>query len=154
MGEIAKIELGGKVYEFPVVETHKTAQIKGMPMQKEFEEQPFKWNSPWLIKTPKGYSTLFTHPLNHFDLPFITMSGIVDTDSYTMPINFPFILRSDFEGIIPKGTPIAQIIPIKRDSWLSEKLEYSEKSKFMLDDLRSKLSRAYKERFWTKKEYR
>ena len=140
-------------YEFPIVETHKESQVKGMPMAKEFDPVPYKWNSPWLIRTPKDYSVLFTHPLNHFDLPFHTLSGIVDTDSYTMPVNFPFLLRDDFEGIIPKGTPIAQVIPIKRDSWASKKLPYSEKSKFMLDDLRSTITKAYKERFWNRKEY-
>jgi hypothetical protein len=140
-------------YDFPVVDTHKESQIKGMPMHKEFETTPYKWNSPWVIKTPKNYSVLFTHPLNHFDLPFHTMSGVVDTDSYTMPVNFPFLLKYDFEGVIPKGTPIAQVIPIKRDAWSSKKLPFSEKSKFMLDDLRSTISRAYKENFWNKKEY-
>lgn len=140
-------------YEFPLVDTHKEDQIKGMPLAKEFEPAPYKWNSPWVIRTPKNYSVLFTHPLNHFDLPFHTLSGVVDTDSYTMPVNFPFLLREDFEGVIPKGTPIAQVIPIRRDSWVSEKTTYSEKSKFMLDDLRSTITRAYKERFWNKKEY-
>jgi hypothetical protein len=86
-------------------------------------------------------------------LPFQTFSGVVDTDSYTMPVNFPFLLRKDFEGVIPKGTPIAQVIPIRRDSWTSEKTQYLEKNRFMLDDLRSTLSRAYKERFWNRKEY-
>ena len=140
-------------YDFPVVENHKVDQIKGMLMPKEFEETPYKWNSPWRIVTPKNYSTLFMHPLNHFDLPFQTFSGVVDTDSYTMPVNFPFLLRKDFEGVIPKGTPIAQVIPIRRDSWTSEKTQYLEKNRFMLDDLRSTLSRAYKERFWNRKEY-
>lgn len=140
-------------YEFPIIEIHKADQVKGMPMAKELEPVPYKWNNPWVIRTPKNYSVLFTHPLNHFDLPFQTLSGVVDTDSYTMPVNFPFLLREDFEGIIPKGTPIAQVIPIKRDAWASEKLPYSEKSRYMLDDLRSTMVRAYKEKFWNKKEY-
>ena len=73
------------------------------------------------VKTPKGYSLLVTHPLNRLDLPFVALSGIVDTDVEPLrPGNYPVFLKKDFEGIIPKGTPILQIIPIKRESWKSE----------------------------------
>jgi hypothetical protein len=34
-----------------------------------------------------------------------------------VPVNFPFFIRKDFEGIIPAGTPIAQAIPFKRTDW-------------------------------------
>jgi len=76
-----------------------------------------KFINPWGIKTPKGYSTLFVNPM-HRELPFNILPGVVDTDKYTQPVNFPFTLRDEkFEGLIPKGTPIAQVIPFKRDSW-------------------------------------
>jgi hypothetical protein len=29
----------------------------------------------------------------------------------------PFYIKEDFTGVIPKGTPIAQIIPFKRELW-------------------------------------
>jgi hypothetical protein len=77
------------------------------------------WLPQWGWKTPRGYSTLVTHPLNRFDLPFTTMSAVVDSDKYFTGGNIPFFIKEDFEGVIPKGTPFAQIIPIKRKKWIS-----------------------------------
>jgi hypothetical protein len=76
-----------------------------------------KWINPWAIQTPKGYSTFFTQPM-HRESPFTILDGIVDTDNYTAPVNFPFVLNDwGFEGLIPAGTPMAQVIPFKRESW-------------------------------------
>ena len=78
--------------------------------------------SPWLIKTPPGYSCLFVPPLNHSNLPFRPLSGVVDTDKYSnMPINFPSVPKKFPEKqqtkIIPVGTPLVMVIPFKRESW-------------------------------------
>jgi hypothetical protein len=107
------------------------------------------------IKTPKGYSLLVTQPLNRLDLPFIALSGIVDTDVEPLrPGNYPVLLRKDFEGVIPKGTPILQIIPIKRESWQSEV------DKSLLDtwmryiyQVTSVFYGWYKNKAWVRKEY-
>lgn len=78
------------------------------------------WNHN-LVRTPKGYSSLITHPFNRFDLPFTTLSGVVDTDGIQDPTGaIPFYIKEDFEGIIPAGTPIYQIMPFKRDDWESK----------------------------------
>lgn len=72
------------------------------------------------IKTPKGYSTLFCNPMHRENI-FNILPGVVDTDRYSAPINFPFVFTDpNFEGIIPAGTPIAQVIPFKRDNWKME----------------------------------
>lgn len=75
------------------------------------------WTPKWGWKSPRGYSILVTHPLNRFDLPFTTMSGLVDSDKFYGSGNIPFFIRNDFEGTIEKGTPFAQLIPIKRKRW-------------------------------------
>lgn len=78
----------------------------------------FVWQYPIGFKTPKNYSLLVTHPFNRYDLPFITTSGIVDADSKAITGgNLPFFLKVGFSGLIPAGTPFAQITLIKRDSW-------------------------------------
>ena len=64
------------------------------------------------IKLPKDYSLLFLSPINRFDLPFLSITGIVDCDMYTGTVHFPFFIKNSFTGIIEKGTPIVQIIPI------------------------------------------
>jgi hypothetical protein len=81
--------------------------------------QAFKWVNHWITKTPKGWSCLFTHPMHHDDLPFRCLPALVDTDKFPEPVNFPFFLKKDFSGLIPKGTPIIQILPFKRDRFVS-----------------------------------
>ena len=80
----------------------------------------FAWSSPWGLELPEGYSALFMTPMNRFDLPFTTLSGIVDSDMTMARGNLPFFLKSGFEGIIPVGTPIYQVMPFKRENWQSE----------------------------------
>jgi hypothetical protein len=80
----------------------------------------FIWHPQSIFRLPAGYSALITNPLNRFDLPFTTMSGIVDADGIMHKGNIPFFIKDGFEGYIAKGTPIAQIIPFKRDSWKME----------------------------------
>lgn len=88
-----------------------------MPRPAGHYENHLVWSGFWGWKTPRGYSSLLTHPLNRFDLPFTTTSGIVDSDKFWGSGNIPFFIKEDFVGVIPAGTPIAQIIPIKRKSW-------------------------------------
>lgn len=80
-----------------------------------------KWNNPWAIKTPPGYSTMFVQPM-HRESVFTILPGIVDTDEYYAAVHFPFVLNNadTFEGIIPAGTPMVQVIPFKRDNWKME----------------------------------
>jgi hypothetical protein len=75
------------------------------------------WSNKWGWKTPRGYSTIVTHPFNRFDLPFTTMSGFMDTDKISVNGNVPFFLKEGFYGVIPEGTPYAQVIPVKRKFW-------------------------------------
>lgn len=111
--------------------------------------------NPWAIKTPKGYSVLFVQPF-HRESVFTILPGIVDTDSYTIPVNFPFVINdSNFEGTIPMGTPIAQVIPFKRDSWKMEfgsEIERNEQVN-VTTKIRTKFFDKYKSMFWNKKEY-
>ncbi len=98
-----------------VLETHSSDQFLLYPNIKT-ESVP-KLLNKWSIKTPKGYSVLICNPM-HQDNIFDILEGVVDTDNYSVPINLPFQLKNkDFQGLIPAGTPIAQIIPFKRDSW-------------------------------------
>jgi hypothetical protein len=66
----------------------------------------------------------------------------------------PFFLKQDFEGIIPEGTPIVQIIPIKRDSWESIRSKYDDRFvKNSLYQIGKTLYGGYKKLFWQKKSY-
>ncbi|MBV9419483.1 MAG: hypothetical protein JO348_06890 [Alphaproteobacteria bacterium] len=97
---------------------HDPAQVTGTPL---FDADRFlvKFHNLWTIEAPEGYSLMFTHPLNRFDLPFTTLSGMVDCDRYRDAwIHFPANWHdTNFSGVLPKGTPIAQCFPIRREKW-------------------------------------
>ena len=111
-----------------------------------------KFVNPWAIKTANGYSCLFTAP-KHRDNPFTILDGIVDTDKYDAAVNFPFVLNDPkWEGIIPAGTPIAQVIPFKRDAFEMQ-IKDNNYTKTVAQ-LKSKFFNSYKTQFWQRKEYK
>lgn len=112
------------------------------------------WTPKWGFKSPKGFSTLVTHPLNRFDLPFTTSSGIIDSDVFHGSGNVPFFLKEGFEGVIPKGTPYVQLIPIKRENWMAV---YDPSMVDVIPEVGEKLRGVdrgyYRDNFWVKKVY-
>lgn len=111
------------------------------------------WTSQVCLELPKGYSALITHPLNRYDLPFITSSGIID--DYEMSTgNIPFFIKYGFEGVIPRGTPIAQIIPFKREDW-SHEVEEGLAERAQINGKRSTnvVSGWYKKNIWKRKTF-
>jgi hypothetical protein len=115
-----------------------------------------KWMNHWAIRTPKGYSTMFIQPM-HRESVFTILPGIVDTDEYYAPVNFPFVVNDlNFEGLIPKGTPIAQVIPFKRESWTMQfggEKEVKEQA-LVSGNLHTKFFDKYKTMFRKEKEYK
>lgn len=97
---------------------HEPSQVTGTPL---FDADRFlvKFHNLWTIAAPEGWALLFTHPVNRFDLPFTTLTGLVDADRWRDAfVHFPAWWRDpDFEGVLPKGTPVAQCIPVRRESW-------------------------------------
>ena len=102
---------------------------------------------------PDGYSGLIVHPLNRLDLPFFTISGTVDFDTFYYPkvTNIPFYIKKGFSGIIPKGTPMFQIIPVKREHWESKK----EKNHTEENNLKNSIFKngIYRKDNWVKKRF-
>ena len=124
-----------------------SAQIPNVPGYTLFTSA---WELFYNMKLPKGYSAIFTQPLNRFDLPFICSTGIMDMDTGVGPGAVPFAVKEDFTGMIPAGTPIVQIIPFKREEWVSE---YSEKEIKINWNPRSYATGWYKKNLWKKKKY-
>jgi len=77
----------------------------------------FKSNSPWLIKTPPGYS-VFQMPLfYHFNGDYSVLPGVVDTDIHT-EMNQQVLYHSDKQEIfIKRGDPFVLYIPFKRTKY-------------------------------------
>lgn len=114
----------------------------------------FHWITNWEPKTPKGYSTMYHHPSNRLDLPFHTLTGIIDTDSWSISGPLPFLVKKGFEGIIPAGTPIYQITFIKRETWISKQLKYNEEfQKKHFYNIKKFFYGGYKKLYWNKKNF-
>lgn len=132
-------------------------QADNYPTNRKHKNDFPKFGNTWSIKTPFGYSVYITSPIHH-DLPFKTLEGVVDTDTYVNPILFPFVLKEEkWEGVISAGTPIAQVIPFKRQSWVHE-IVTGEKAReqYLKNEklLHSMMVDAYKNLFWRRKQYR
>lgn len=125
-----RIEDGAFEWDWPVpgaqlsnytrapIDFHDNSQVVGSPF---FEADRFliKFVNFWTIELPPGFSLLVTHPVNRPDLPFLTLTGLVDSDLYKDNfVNFPARwLEPDFKGTLPRGTPVAQCIPLARASF-------------------------------------
>jgi hypothetical protein len=139
----------------PAIMDHRQSDKQHFPKINGFCSQEFVWNQVWIPELPAGYSMLYIHPLNRFDLACQSLSGIVDHDELVMEkiATHPFFVREGFKGVIPKGTPMFQMIPIKRDSWNSvfEKFDNQLLSKSL--KIRQYFVGGYKKLFWKKKDY-
>lgn len=140
------------------IEVRDIKSLGHLDIPEEYEKISFVWKRPWFIKTPANYSTIYTHPFYRTDLPFTSMSAIIDSDNYYANGKVAFFLRKGFSGLIPAGTPMYQIIPFKKDNWTGmkakdsdiflkdvEKIEYNIKKHF---------TGSYKKQYWNKKEYK
>jgi hypothetical protein len=126
----------------------------GLPTPQGFSSNAFSWTTKMCLEAPSGYSLLITHPLNRFDLPFLTLSGIIDGNYAMGGGNLPVFFKNNYSGIIEQGTPIAQVIPIKLESWIAQEdnslLQKSEKNN---QASIQKILGWYKNTIWQKKSY-
>ena len=128
-------------YSRSPIDFHDSSQIAGTPF---FDDDRFiiKFNNFWTIEAPPGYSLMFTHPVNRRDLPFTTLTGMVDCDTFSDSLlNFPARWHDpDFNGVLPKGTPVAQCLPVKRESWGARFETLSEEATARLNDTRAAMA--------------
>ena len=140
----------------PSIMEHRSEDSQYYPKLKGYCPQEFTWKQPWIPELPDGWSMLYIHPLNRLDLPFLNLTAIIDNDKYVMEktTNHPFFIQENFQGVIPKGTPYMQMIPIKRDSWKMITEPYSENLSTMVEKVRQYFVGGYKKLYWQKKDYR
>jgi hypothetical protein len=121
---------------------HDSSQVVGTPLEDE-DRFIIKFNNFWTIEAPPGYSVLFTHPVNRTDLPFTTLTGLVDCDRFsTTPVNFPARWHDpNFNGVLPRGTPVAQCLPVKRETWVARFETLSTEANAHLIDTRDAIRR-------------
>jgi hypothetical protein len=154
------LEKTGLNVNYHNLEVHNTDQLKNSPLIEKNKNLAFhKILNPWLIKTPPGYSCLFTPIFNNQDDRFSPITAIVDTDSFSSEINFPIVINGDkypvLDTVIKKGTPYVQVIPFKRENWkmvtkpVSSGQIFFNRVKVHLRHLHN-----YKNSFWKKKKWK
>ena len=121
----------------------------------QFGKILLKFLNPWIIETPKGYSCKFTNPPNNWATDVELLQGIVDTDEYYSQVNFPFVWTGEEEGefVIERGTPIAHVVPFKRESYTLDvgvaELKRTTRIELLLSSV---LSDRYRRFFWHKRK--
>lgn len=121
---------------------HDSSQVEGTPLFAA-DRSLIKFNNLWTIEAPEGYAVLFSHPFNRFDLPFTTLTGIVDCDRYHDNwIHFPAHWHDiNFSGVLPRGTPIAQCLPIKREASVARTASFTAEEAQRVYDLTTTINR-------------
>ena len=138
----------------PLIMNHRTKV--SVEINDSYYPVEYVWQRQWTVQLPKGFSLLITQPHNRLDLPFTTLSGLVDADSFhhTPVGNIPFFIKNGFQGFIPAGTPMYQMIPVKRENLESVVEPFNEiESAKLYHQLRSRFYGAYRDMFWQKKTY-
>jgi hypothetical protein len=130
---------------------HDPSQMSGAPMV-DPDRFLIKFHNLWTIEAPQGYAVLFTHPVNRLDLPFTTLTGMVDCDLYHESwIHFPAYWRDmDFQGVLAKGTPVAHCFPIKREKWALSPRSFTDGEAGRVRDLTAEIAAekgVYRRRF-------
>lgn len=131
-------------------------QTRGFELSTGYQSNPiFKYHHGWTIKTPKNFSCLFVNPFGYEDSPIKSIAGVVDTDEFAGEINAPFTFKEGWEGILPVGTPMFQVIPFERQSWSSNVSLKAEGEHIIdLDKMDKLINSAYGRLFHKKKRYR
>ena len=135
--------------------THDSEQLATYPRDDNYVKEALRWIPSHMIETPPGYSILITHPHHGQDLPFYTLPGIIDSDRMLAAGALPFDLKKGYKGIIKKGTPIAQVMPFKREDWDHQVFDYQPK-RFLKEAnmLNSAFSNIYKDNYWERKSFK
>lgn len=137
---------------------HSPEQYENYPVDPEkYHKQIFRIMPGWAVGTDDGYSTLYTNPYHSDDSPLWAFGAIVDTDKFVTEGHLSFLVKKDFKGIIKQGTPIAQLIPFKREAWESEIIDAKDAKKLFDKQrygLRSTFINGYKDKFRSKKDYK
>lgn len=137
--------------------THDIKQYEHYPIDKSRQHKDLLRIHPfWMIETDPGYSCLIIQPQHSDDSPLTAISGIIDTDKFIVNGHFSFIVDKSFNGIIKQGTPLVQVIPFKRENFVSSLGDYESAKKITEKQgrqLRSVFMNGYKNKFRSKKQY-
>jgi hypothetical protein len=153
--ETASIFNEGSTAERDFASAHSPDQLEKLKIPEEYHRVPFKINTYFGIKTEPQYSIWVTHPMYNWDLPFRVLDGIIDSDKITARFPYPMLIKKGFSGIIPRNTPLIQVIPFKRESFESQTIDFDKDDAISkISDLQSDQIMPYRKLFWERKNFK
>jgi hypothetical protein len=149
---------GVKGIKNALVSYHSEPQVSHYPRETDiYHKEIFRVMPFWSVGTDSGYSCLFTQPFHREPVPFKLFSAVIDTDTYISDGHLSMYIKKDFKGTIERGTPLAQIIPFKRDSY-EMSLAGPEEANILLSKqrikVRSKFNNFYRNHLRQRKDYK
>jgi len=134
------------------------ARIFSGHFSKQYPGAPFagnrvlKFRNPWIIVTPPEYACLITAPINRFELPFVPLTGIVETGTYYKEVHLPMVclLQPGQSFELHRGAPMIQVIPIRREEWTSRMAAMDDALNLKQQAMFDANPHTYKEEFWKK----
>jgi hypothetical protein len=135
----------------PLVQGQNPQQYVGTPWE---GQTVIKIHSPWIVKTPPGYSLMLLPLFGKHNQGLEPISAILESDNYNVTLSiFCRITAKPGEQIhVKPGDPLVQLIPYKRDTWHSK---YTIKKLIdharIANKLKTYITSGYR-RFWHKKK--
>lgn len=152
-----ELPLDCRAYQARLIATHTNEQVAHMKWDEDiYLRHILRVHPTWLVKTPPGYSTLFTQPMHQDPSPIFAVSAIIDTDNFLSDGYLSFLVKKGFKGVIKQGTPLIQVIPFKRDDWEME-VDGKFDNKIIEAQrlsVRSTFQNGYKMKYWVKKVFK
>jgi hypothetical protein len=114
--------------EYCKIGMHTPEQVQKFPLPDSYDQTARKIDFPYLIETPKGYSSVYVQPTNEYSDSLFFPRALVSTDNYKNQVNFPFFIKKDFEGEVPAGTHFMSILFVKREELELSYMDYKDGS--------------------------
>jgi len=147
-----------KQFAVDMISKHDVLQYSHYPIDKElYHKDLFRIMPFYSVGTEEGYGSIFMNPVHKDSSPFYAMGAFVDTDKFISDGHLSFLVRKNFKGVIKQGTPLVQVIPVKREDWEMEIVENKEANAVITKqrlNVRSNFVNAYKLKFRSKKEFK
>jgi hypothetical protein len=110
--EAKPAEADGRRY---VIYVFRPDQWAHFPRREGDHDYALKITTPWVMKTPPGWSTMVLDPWFHRDERFTVIPGVVDTDRYG--VLSPILIWHVPVGeavLLKAGTPLVHLVPFQR----------------------------------------
>lgn len=150
-----KMSADGELSAFGTVNylsTHFPKQYEGSPFT---DKLVVKFDNPWIIVTPPDYVCMITAPMNRFEMPFLPLTGIVETGTYYKEVQLPMacLMAPGQTFDLPRGAPMIQVIPMRREEWTSRTAPLDAARREEQQARFNVNPHAYKDEFWKKMQF-